>query len=434
MIDLHERFRQYDEVPVPDLWDQIENLAEAENVTTEAPRSRAFVALAAVVVALVLIGGPLLLLTSQNSAEPAIDSFPTDLEPRVLTKVDPPWGETVGSLAILGDGGIVAVTSNPDRVLWSPDRVDWFDTDPEGQVLPWQLGSEEQRFEDRIIVSTDTHVAIRSATNDGVWIAAPATGQWQHVTATEDEANVIEERILSLAANDSQILVVTQLTSSGVASPTGADAPASIPYDHKHRVWLIDTSDGTIEAHTLPPAASVWAENPTAIANWFDGQWLIAMHQYAWTDTDEGWVASTPVLTSANGRSWTIAESTFASDSTTSISVGPAGMIATECNFGGDTFWYSDDGVEWEVTTSGYLGHRSVYVDELGFLTYYKGSPTAFSPDGREWQSPEAAGITLRSYDDPDDLPTTGRNLFVLGNRLMQWSISTPEEGGDETR
>jgi hypothetical protein len=364
---------------------------------------------------------------------PVADTSTTDPQPRALTEVDPPWGETVSAVALLGDGGIVAITSNPDRVFWSPDRVDWFDADPDRRVTPWSLRPEARQFEDRIIVSTNGHVAVRSEANDGVWIAAPETGQWQLVEFPSNESGDRTVRVLSLAANDTEVLVVTHLTSTGVVLPTGLEAPASIPYIHEYAVWLIDTSDGTIEDLALPLPASEWTENPMAVANWFNGQWVVAIHRQVWTDTDEGWVTSTPVVTSSDGRSWTIAESNFPPDSATSISTGPAGIIATECNFGGDSFWYSEDGINWEVTTTDYLGHRSVYVDGLGYLTYYKGSPTAFSPDGREWQSPADAGLTVHSFDGTSDPDPTVGNLFVVENRLKQWSIDERSDTGEGT-
>lgn len=433
MTDLRERFSKYDEVAVPNLWDRIERLAETEIVTTVPRRSRVLVAVAAVVVALVLIGGPLLLLTSIDRGGPVVDTSTTDPQSRALNEVDPPWGETVSAVTLLRGGGIVATTSNPDRVFWSPDRIDWFDADPERRVTPRYASPEEQQFEDRIIVSTNSHVAIRNEANDGVWIAAPETGQWELVDFASDESGDRTVRVLSLAANDTEVLVVIHLTSTGVVSPTGLEAPASIPYIHEYSVWLIDTSDGTIENLALPLPASEWAENPMAVANWFNGQWVVAIPRQVWTDADEGWVTSTPVVTSSDGRSWTIAESNFPQDSATSISAGPAGMIATECNFGGDSFWYSEDGVNWEVTTTDYLGHRSVYVDGLGYLTYYKESPTAFSPDGREWQSPAAAGLTVHSFDGTSDPDPTVGNLFVVENRLMQWSIDERSDTGEGT-
>ena len=156
------------------------------------------------------------------------------------------------------------------------------------------------------------------------------------------------------------------------------------------------------------------------MAVWFDGRWILAMQRNVWTDTDEGWVTSTPVVTSTDGRDWTAVESGFPEHSATSISVGPASMIATQCNFGGDSFWYSDDGIDWQVTATAFLGHRSMHVDGLGFLTYYQGSLTAFSPDGLHWQGPPAE-LTVRRVDTGSDL--AGTNLFVSSNRLMRWSI-----------
>lgn len=429
MTDLHERFhRDFDDLAVPDLWDRIERLAETETVTTGPPRSRALIVAVAVVVGLILVGGPLLLLAPSERAGPVADTSTVVSETPGLTEVDPPWGETIGAVALLGDGGIVALGSNPDRVFWSPNLVDWFDADPDRRVTPYVSPGEEQ-FEDRIIVSTNGHVAIRSEANDGVWIAAPETGQWRLVEFPGHDSGDGNERVLSLAANGTEMLVVTHATSSGVVLPSGPEAPDSIPYVHEYGVWLIDPSDGTVEHHALPLPASEWAENLMAIANWFKGQWLVAIQGTVWTDTVEGRVTSTPIVASPDGRSWTIAESNFPSSSATSISVGPTGMIATQCNFGGDSFWYSEDGLNWEVTTTGYMGHRSVYVDGLGYLTTYRGSPTAFSVDGRQWRLPTAAGLVVDTFDGTDDSNPVDGNLFVVDNRLIQWSISDPGDG-----
>ena len=177
MIDLHERFRsEFDEVQVPDLWDHIGHLAETETVTVRPGRSRAFVALAAAIAALVLIGGPLLLLTSATQEERVADTT-TVPEPQALTQVDPPWGETISAVTLVGDGGIVAIASNPDRVFWSPDGVEWFDADPERQVTPPYAWTAQSQFDDRMIVSANGQVAVRNTADNGVWIAAPDTGQ-----------------------------------------------------------------------------------------------------------------------------------------------------------------------------------------------------------------------------------------------------------------
>ena len=284
-----------------------------------------------------------------------------------------------------------------------------------------------------MIVSANGRVAVRNAANNGVWIAAPNTGQWRFVGLPGGEAGERTERVLTLAANDTDVLVVTKTTSQGTVVPTHPEAPESIPYVHEYGVWLIDTNDGTTKRRSLQLPASEWVENPTVIASWFDDQWFVAIHRPVWTDTDDGWAISTPVLTSTDGRSWTLTESTFPPTSATSISVGPTGMIATECNFGGDSFWYSEDGINWETTTTSHMGHRSVYVDGLGFLAFYKGEATAYSTDGREWQSTGAAGLTVQSFDgntDPD--PTVG-NLFVVENRLMQWSMDDQSDTGEGT-
>jgi hypothetical protein len=433
MTDLHERFHsEFDDVPIPDLWSRIERVAASETVTLPPPRSRALVAVAAAAVALVLVGGPLLLLASMDRTEPLTETLTTVPEPRALAEVDPPWRETVRAVTLVGDGGIVALADNPDRVFWSPNRVEWFDADPDRRVTPWYPRSLSQ-LEEPIIVSTNRHVAVRGEANDGVWIAAPETGQWQFIGFTGDEADDRTEQVLSLATNDTEVLVVTHTMSTGVVLPTGSEAPESIPYIHEYTGWLIDTNDGTIEPHALPLSASEWVENPMVIANWFNDQWLVAIHREVWTDTDEGWVTSTPIMTSSDGQNWTVIESDFPADSATSISVGPMGLVATECNFGGDSFWYSDDGISWEVTATNYMGHRSVYVDGLGFLTYYQGSPTAFSPDGQQWQTP-VAGLTVLPFDGTADPDPADGNFFVADNHLMRWSINNPEARGDGTR
>lgn len=434
MTDLHERFHNdFDDLPVPDLWDRIERLAETEIETVSPRRSRVLVAVAAAVAVLVLVGGPLLLLATVSQNDSVADTTTTLPAPQALTEVDPPWGETISAVTHLGDSGVVALASNPDRVFWSPDWVEWFDADPNQRVTLPDRSSIEPQFEDRLIVSADGQVAVRSAANDGVWIAAPDAGQWRFVVSPDGEGGDGVERVLTLAANDSDVLVVTKTTSQGTVVPTHPEAPESIPYIHEYAVWLIDTNDGTTERHSLPLRASEWVETPTAIANWLDGQWFIAMHRTVWTDTDDGWETSTPVMTSTDGRSWTLTESNFPPDSATSISAGPTGMIATECNFGGDSFWYSDDGVNWEVTTTDHLGHRSVYVDGLGFLTFYKGSATAYSPDGREWKSMAAAGVAVNSFDSNDDPSPAAGNLFFADNRLMQWSNGEQSDANEGT-
>ena len=211
MTDLHERFRsEFDEVPVPDLWNHVERLAETETVTVRPERSRVLVALAAAVAALVLIGGPLLLLASMGQDDPVADTSTTVPGPQALAPVDPPWSETISTVTLVGDGGVVAIASNPDRVFWSPDGVEWFDADPDRQVRPPSASTVQSQFEDRMIVSANGRVAVRNAANNGVWIAAPNTGQWRFVGLPGGEAGERTERVLTLAANDTDVLVVTR--------------------------------------------------------------------------------------------------------------------------------------------------------------------------------------------------------------------------------
>lgn len=139
MIDLHERFKEYDEVPVPELWDRITDLAATAPRRPRRERPRLLIAAAAAVVALVVIGGPLLLIASRDSAAPVVSSDALDnLEwSRVPHDHAVFGGEDGAEMASIAAGGpgFVAVGVTGDGVgdlgvrnaaVWtSPDGIAW---------------------------------------------------------------------------------------------------------------------------------------------------------------------------------------------------------------------------------------------------------------------------------------------------------------------
>ena len=132
MLDLHERFQEYDTVAVPELWDRVSDLAATAPIRPQRKWRRLVVALAAAAIVLLAVGGPLLLIASRDSAEV---TEPAD------TVVPLEWsrggeGGAAMSSITAGGPGFVAVGTTGDGVgegwgvrnaaVWtSPDGITW---------------------------------------------------------------------------------------------------------------------------------------------------------------------------------------------------------------------------------------------------------------------------------------------------------------------
>lgn len=185
---------------------------------------------------------------------------------------------------------------------------------------------------------------------------------------------------------------------------TGQAATAeALSYAWRH--WDRVIAAGTATRHPLPVSPTQGQGVTNAAAASFHDQWIVSLS--GWIVTDDDSAALNLMLATSDGASWE--ETTSAEDAgfaVTSLTAGLESVIATECNFGGDTFWYSQDGLEWSKSTTAYTGHHSTFSTELGFIIAY--GDLLSSDDGLEWR-------TL--YADP---PLGGvTHLTASGNKLL---------------
>ncbi|MEA3510823.1 MAG: hypothetical protein U9R51_05250 [Actinomycetota bacterium] len=421
MTDLHDRFTELDSVSPPDLWGRIEHIAAMQAPQRQTLKPGALIAVAASLLAVIVIGGPLLVIGSR--ATPDVEPNPQIVAAqRELTPVDVVWDDSIVDVHALPGGGFVAVATDPGRVFWSPDGVQWFDADPLEQVAPF-VPPRGTMMEVRVLVATADHVLIRDEANTGIWIGSPKVGQWEMIPL---DAGDLPNRIslLAIAANDSSVLVVGRSQGSDSFELDDPEGPLTIPITDRYIAWVIEPDSGAVDHHALPVGHAERAVSIDADANWYGGNWLVVLPREIWTDTEEGWETRTAVLQSPDGALWTVDDLPF---SPTSVTCGSSSVIATECNFGGDTFWYSEDGLTWDTTTSAYLGHRSTYVDGLGFVAGYElpdGVQWVVSADGRVWNESAELGLTFERYPGEDTESITAvEHLFVFDSELWMWSI-----------
>lgn len=430
MTDLRDRFAQYDEVPVPDLWDRIEDLAAAPLVAKRA-RPRLLVAFAAAVVVLVAVGGPLLLFGTTGPGEivaesPAAEAW--DATGWELNPADGPFTRRIAAVEPVSPGGFIAVTADPGRIFWSPDGVEWFDADPQRQVAQYQPKAADLPSEDDLAAVTGSRVVVLDRADSGVWVGDPKTGDWEPIRLDVVEPGA-ELELLAVAANDTEALVVAREQGSSLVEVEDAEEPSSavlsIPVTDRYLAWVVDPRTGTAQAYTLPVPVPEAASDADAVIEWFNGRWVIVLGRgNVWAGDDQGWDARQAVLVSPDGASWLAVDAPeeWKGAGLTSLTAGPSSIIATTCHFGGDSFWYSTDGTSWVLSTSDHTGHRSAYIEGLGFIARYESTPmdpAPLSADGRTWHP----AVTLERYrGDTERLAAADGRLIAIDSELWLWS------------
>ena len=416
MTDLRDRFKAYEEIPVPDLWKQVTDLAAGRPAVRQPPRVRVGIASSAAVLALLVVGVPLALFglsTSSGMVEPT----PTTLGWESLEVAKAP---IASAMVEMPGGGYVALAGDTSDVFWSPNGSDWFDADPNGQLALAPSVPSGSPVEGSQMAGTRDSVIIVDQVRQGVWVGDRTTGRWDFIRLeAEDPADALE--LLTVTTNDRDGLVVARQHGLNTLMIPDSEEPLSIPETDGYLAWII--RNGEAERYRLPTETPEWTVDAHALAVWFNERWTVALYRGKVMAGDEGWEQRQTLLTSADGGVWSTAEAPDGWGFVTSLTAGPASMIATTCHFGGDSFWYSTDGAVWEHATSAHLGHRSVYVDGLGFVAKHGDSPWVVSAEGREWRSLRQHGVALQTLArDTEGIDGPDARSFVFDSRLWIWS------------
>lgn len=409
MTDLRERFQKFDEVPVPELWERITELADEEDSSAvpSVTRRRWVVAVAAAVAVLLIVGLPILLV-SGDEPPPAVASWTS-------VPVEVPSDEAIADIAAIPSGGFVALTVDPAQVVWTPDAVNWFHADTEGLVGSTGRSVTAARFEASSVASGNNLIAIIDRDRAGVWIGDQRAETWRF-TPLADSAEADRTRLLTIAASEDQVLIVGQLLSTEVAEGTESE----LLITDRFVSWVIDGPAGEISQQDLPVPAPSPIDFVDADATSFAGRWLVVVTGAEWQGV-EGWNPSELILTLTTSG-WVSSERNPEMGDITSISGGPSSAVITSCHFGGDSFWYTTDGLTWTQATNDFTGHLARYVDDLGFVVHY-GTGWYLSEDGSSWQFPADAGVTIESYPRSGyaSAASEGR-VFEFDNQLWMWS------------
>lgn len=412
MTDLRERFRELEDLPVPDLWDRVADLA-AEPGSPRNRRSRVGVAIAASVVVLLAIGVPLLLLGFGSDAE--IDHDPVGAG-WATVPTHSPWDMPVVDAVQMPGGGFAVLTANPSDLFWSPDGASWYDADAADQLPEFvPIDSDGEGGPTALAVIGD-QLAFLDRSGVGVWWGDRQTGIWQF-TALDPGEGPGQADLLTMAPSAGELLVIGQVRGPDVLEDPGFE----IAVTNEYLAWLVDIADGAAARNSLPIAGPERAEPDTAFAVSFDQRWMVLARRTVWTG-DEGWDSRVSVLMSDDGETWAASDPPHGWGSVTSLTAGPSSVIVTTCHFGGDSFWYSTDGVAWSQSSSGPVSHQSAYVDDLGFVTH-SGNLWMVSPDGSEWQYPVDLGVTIEPFPKAGERLSAVEEIpFLYNNRLWIWS------------
>ncbi len=409
MTDLQERFQEFDEVPVPDLWERITELAaEAESTPgTSLRRRRLATAVAAAVLVLLVVGLPLLLVSGDEPG-PIADGW-------TGVPVAAPALESIADLAAIPSGGFLALTVNPEEVLWTPDAVNWFDADPEGKLSSLGRAEPTVRFEASSVAASKNLIVVLDHDRAGVWIGDRRAEIWRF-TALTTSAEADRTRLLTLAAQEDQVLVIGQVLGTELAEGTESELLVT----ERVVAWVIADATAAINARDLPvpvPAAIDFVE---ADATSFAGRWLVALTASEWQGV-EGWNGSDLIL-ALTPTGWVSSPPAQGMGDLTSISGGPSSAVVTTCHFGGDSFWHTTDGVTWAEATNDVTGHLAEYVDGLGFVIH-DGAGWYLSQDGSSWQLLSQAGVAVDTYPRSGDVVAAAEGrVFEFNNQLWMWS------------
>jgi hypothetical protein len=347
----------------------------------------------------------LLLPSGPRSIAPATTTG-TTRAPTTTVPFPPAPTNSVVDMTSLGEGGFAAVATDPDRVIWSPHGIDWYDIDPQHSVAPYRPVGDFPIPHEQAIGGVDGWVVVLDRAETGVWSGSLDTGEWNLIRF--DTRNLDGRTdLLTLSTNDTDALVVSRTTTELYVEGDHQER-------HRYTAWVLNPEAGTAEEHTLPIPED--AQYGWAIAAWYVDRWVLAV-----TGGSDGALLSSPDGESWTESTWPFGEPPDYWGSLVSMSVGPDGFIALVCYWGGDSFWYSADGIEWTQTVMEMRGHESAYVENLGFVAGI-GDIAAVSVDGRSWLSPSETGVVFERIDSTTE--AVGE-VFVFSDEMWTWS---PEE------
>lgn len=457
MIDLHERFRsELDEVPVPDLWNRIEYLAETETVMVRPERSWVFVAVAAAVAALVLIGGPLLLLASANQEEPVADTTTVPQPAPELVRVewfrvphdDAVFGGEGGAemLSIATNGsGFVAVGLTGDGVgdwrgdrnaaAWtSPDGISWsrvpHDPDIFGDAGEQEMFSVAAAGPGYVAVGYRFDEPERLGVTAGLWIS-PDGVEWISIR-NDAEGSPMASSLADVTAGGPGVVAIGSDGNAAVWTSVDGLAWSRVPDDpdvfvRSEMSSVIVGGPGLVavgKSRSYPGSQSTdgvtWTHSPGS------------SHAIVWTSVDGYTWSRVPhdeaVFGGASGEHCRMED----------VTVGDSGLVAVGACEGytvesdgedglvshGDriVIWTSENGYVWSRVPDEmvFAPDSNIDPDQSAYLDLYAidGGLIAFDPDGT-WFSSDGYAWTRTSDHTMDggvaDVTTTRTGLVAVG-------------------
>ncbi len=341
----------------------------------------------------------------------------------------PAWGG-IDHLEPLPGGGYVA--RGRDRsdlffVMWSPNGVDWFDGDP--QRL---LG----RVQSLAAVGEQVAVLHDSSQNEQdeipLSIGDPRTGTWKRVpldvtgiavVRPEDGPPEGDLRLVSLAANDEEVLV------AAYAAPA-PNAEGQEVESTQVMAWLVDAARATSTRNSSPIPATP-SENVPPLVEWVEERWImIAPEDAVGPEGDE---PRSTLWTSPDGRAWSQVAMPEGMDGVHSVRAGPSGVAASTCGFGSraseppeDGFWYSSDGLDWSlVPRPG--GHNPV-IASWGDRGFVVGGTPDDSATGVDLIASDGSGMELMPspFKGASAAAASGDTLIVSPSGSGLWLYQEP--------
>ena len=460
MTDLHERFREYDEVPVPELWDRVADLAATPPSRDRPERPRLLVVVAAAVVVLLVVGGPLLLIQSQDSTSPFdFSEASVTMEWSRIPHDDAVFGGEGGAEmhSIATDGsGFVAVGQAGHGVgefegvrngaAWfSSDGITWSRVPHDPEIF----GGDGAQEILSVAAAGPGYVAVgyrfdepgRPGVYPGVW-TSPDGATWSAVTFDEDAFGFWGAAMTSVTKGGPGLVAVGQDGWSAAVwtSPDGVN-------------WTRVPHDAAILGTGLV-GNDLWVPQ-TAMRDVIEGgPGLVAVgEEGVWGGSENGTVYESTgiavVWTSPDGVTWTRVphdEEVFGGagfQKMSRVTLGGTGFVAVGefelDNTGRALVWNSPDGYTWsrvphdeaifgpDPALDADRPMTDVATLDSGLIAV--GTGTWTSPDGYIWTR-----IADHMLDGFSDIIVGGPGLIAVGgaetedgNAVAAVSIATPQ-------
>lgn len=462
MTDLHERFKEYDEVPVPELWDQIADLAAVPSAL-QREKPRLLIAMAAAAVVLLLIGGPLLYTGFRDSTGVLESSSSPTLEWSRIAHDDAIFGGEDGAeMAAVTAGGpgfvAVGVTGNGVGEAWgvrnaavwtSPDGVTWSRVPHDDAVF----GGDGDQEMVSVTAGGPGLVAVgyrfdepgRSGVYPGVWIS-PDGATWSAVSLDQNAFGDGTAAMTSVTAGGPGLVAVGQDNWSAAVwtSPDGI-------------TWTRVPHDPVVFGTGLV-GDDLWVPQTAMRDVIVGGPGLIAVGEGGvWGGSENGIEHESSgvaiVWTSPDGTTWTRVphdENVFGGEGfqkMSSVAAGGPGFVAVGeyelNNTGRAIVWNSPDGYTWtRVPYDETVFGPDPAVDpdqsmsDIAALDYgliAVGTATWTSPDGNTWTR-ISDYFTDSNRDGFNNIIVGGPGLIAVGgseteqgSAVAAVSIATPE-------